>query len=260
VFTADLLGSKAGSRDPRPLPVFVVGMPRSGTTLVEQILASHSKVFGAGEREDLGTAIAGLATRNGEAFPERVRGLSPQELRQFAANYLADISAAAPTVERIVDKMPINFLYIGLIHLTLANARIIHVRRDPLDTCFSCFSMLFVGDQPHSYDLGELGRYYRAYEALMAHWRQVLPPGVMLEVRYEDIIDDLKGQAAAMVAHCGLSLEQSCLAFHETIRPVRTASSTQVRQPLYRHSVGRSRAYEHLLKPLCQALESRQTP
>jgi hypothetical protein len=163
-------------------------------------------------------------------------------------------------VERIVDKMPINFLYIGLIHLTLANARIIHVRRDPLDTCFSCFSMLFVGDQPYSYDLGELGRYYRAYEALMAHWRQVLPPGVMLEVRYEDIIDDLKGQAAAMVAHCGLSLEQSCLAFHETIRPVRTASSTQVRQPLYRHSVGRSRAYEHLLKPLCQALESRQTP
>jgi hypothetical protein len=119
--------------------------------------------------------------------------------------------------------------------------------------------MLFVGHQPYTYDLGELGRYYRAYEALMAHWRQVLPPGVMLEVQYEDIVDDLKGQAAAMIAHCGLAFEESCLAFHETRRPVRTASSTQVRQPLYRHAVGRSRPYAHLLRPLCQALEADRT-
>jgi tetratricopeptide (TPR) repeat protein len=260
VFTADLLACKAGSGDPCRLPVFVVGMPRSGTTLVEQILASHSKVFGAGEREDLGTVIAALAAANGEAFPERVRHLSPEALQRFGTNYIAAIRTAAPTAERIVDKMPINFLYVGLIHLALANARIIHVRRNPLDTCFSCFSMLFVGHQPYAYDLGELGRYYRAYEALMAHWRQVLPPGVMLEVRYEDIIDDLKGQAAAMVAHCGLAFEDSCLTFHETIRPVRTASSTQVRQPLYRNAVGRARAYEHLLQPLCQVLEGRPMP
>jgi tetratricopeptide (TPR) repeat protein len=255
VFTADLFARKAGSGERSPLAVFIVGMPRSGTTLVEQILASHSKVFGAGEREDVGSAIAALTAANGEAFPERVTRLSPEELRRFGANYIGAIKAVAPTAERVVDKMPINFLYVGLIHLTLANARIIHVRRDPLDTCFSCFSMLFVGHQPYTYDLGELGRYYRAYEALMAHWRQVLPPGVMLEVRYEDIIDDLKGQAAAMTRHCGLAFEESCLAFHETIRPVRTASSTQVRQPLYRNSVGRSRAYEHLLQPLCQVLE-----
>jgi tetratricopeptide (TPR) repeat protein len=259
VFTADLMASKAGRGDPSPLPVFVVGMPRSGTTLVEQILASHSQVFGAGEREDLGSAIAGLAGASGEAFPERVCHLSSEELRQFGANYIAAIRGAGPTAQRIVDKMPINFLHIGLIHLGLTNARIIHVRRDPLDTCFSCFSMLFVGHQPYTYDLGELGRYYRAYEALMAHWRAVLPPGVMIEVRYEDIIDDLKGQAAAMVAHCGLAFEESCLAFHETRRPVRTASSTQVRQPLYRHAVGRARPYAHLLRPLCQALEAHQT-
>jgi hypothetical protein len=119
-----------------------------------QILASHAKVFGAGEREDLGSAIAALAAANGEAFPEHVPHLAPEELRRFGAHYIA---AAAPTAECIVDKMPINFLYIGLIHLTLANACIIHVRRDPLDTCFSCFSMLFVGHQPYTYDLGELG-------------------------------------------------------------------------------------------------------
>jgi tetratricopeptide (TPR) repeat protein len=258
VFTADLFERKAGSGDPCPVPVFVVGMPRSGTTLVEQILASHSKVFGAGEREDLGATIAGFEA-NGEAFPERVRRLSSQELRQFGSNYIGAIRASFPTAERIVDKMPINFLYVGLIHLALANARIIHVRRDPIDTCFSCFSMLFVGDQPYTYDLGELGRYYRAYEALMAHWRQVLPPGVMIEVRYEDIVDDLQGQAAAMVGHCGLAFEESCIAFHETRRPVRTASSTQVRQPIYRSSVGRWRAYEHLLQPLRQVLEASDT-
>jgi tetratricopeptide (TPR) repeat protein len=259
VFTADLFERKAGSGDPCPVPVFVVGMPRSGTTLVEQILASHSKVFGAGEREDLGATIAGFAGANGEAFPERVRRLSSQELRQFGSNYIGAIRATAPTAERIVDKMPINFLYVGLIHLALANARIIHVRRDPVDTCFSCFSMLFVDDQPYTYDLGELGRYYRAYEALMAHWRQVLPPGVMIEVRYEDIVDDLKGQAAAMVRHCGLAFEESCIAFHETCRPVRTASSPQVRQPIYRSSVGRWRAYEHLLQPLREVLEASDT-
>ena len=259
VFTADLLACKADRGDPSSLPVFVVGMPRSGTTLVEQILASHSQVFGAGEREDLGNAAAGIGGVSGEAFPEQVCRLSSEELRQFGANYVAAIRAAGPTAKRIVDKMPINFLYIGLMHLTLTNARVIHVRRDPLDTCFSCFSMLFVGHQPYTYDLGELGRYYRAYEALMAHWRQVLPPGVMLEVQYEDIVDDLKGQAAAMIAHCGLAFEESCLAFHETRRPVRTASSTQVRQPLYRHAVGRSRPYAHLLRPLCQALEADRT-
>jgi hypothetical protein len=150
--------------------------------------------------------------------------------------------------------MPTNFKYAGLIHLALPNARIIHVARDPVDTCLSCFSLLFAGDQPYAYDLGELGRYYRAYEALMAHWRDVLPPGTMLEVRYEDVVDDLEGQARRIVAHAGLRWDDACLALNETQRPVATASAIPVRQPIHRGSVDRSHPYRKLLQPLLAAL------
>jgi len=247
VLTAELMRDERG--DPSPVPVFVVGMPRSGTTLVEQILASHSEVFGAGERQDFGDAVATL-----KPFPEAVLTLSAAALRELGASYVGAIKSANATAARIVDKMPINFLYVGLIHLALPNARIIHTRRQAIATCFSCFSTLFVGDQPYAYDLGELGRYYRAYEALMAHWRRVLPAGIMLEVRYEDIVDDLEGSTRRMLAHCGLRWEESCLAFHATQRPVRTASAIDVRQPIYRSAIGRWRRYEHLLAPLRAAL------
>jgi len=136
----------------------------------------------------------------------------------------------------------------------LPNARIIHATRDPVDTCFSCFSLLFAGHQPFAYDLGELGRYYRAYEALMTHWRSVLPHGVMIDVNYEDVVADLETQARRMLAHCDLDWHPQCLDFYKTPRAVRTASSTQVRQPIYRHALGRWRRYEEFLPPLLQAL------
>ena len=255
VFTAELMHSKRNLGNPSMVPTFIVGMPRSGTTLVEQILASHPKVFGAGELAEFSKAAASIGMTNGAlSFPEAVPALSAEQLRQLGTSYLDAVRAEAPGAERITDKMPANFSFAGLIHLALPNARIIHMRRDPVDTCLSCFSLLFVGDLPYCYDLGELGRYYRAYETLMEHWRRVLPVGVMLEVEYEEVVADTERQARQIVAHCGLEWDDACLAFHKTQRPIRTASATQVRQPIYRTSVGRWKPYQHLLQPLIKEL------
>jgi tetratricopeptide (TPR) repeat protein len=253
-FTSELLREKSGGGDPSRVPVFVLGMPRSGTTLVEQILASHSKVFGAGELDTFIGAVFAMARANGVPYPELASTISAEALRSLGARYVERLRQAPATAERVVDKMPANFSYVGLIHMALPHARIIHTRRDPLDTCLSCFSILFTSEHAHAYDLGELGRFYRAYAQLMAHWRKVLPAGVMLEVQYEDVVDDLEAQARNIIAHCGLDWEDSCLAFHETQRPVETASARQVRQPIYRSSVGRWRSYAGLLQPLRQAL------
>jgi len=258
VFTADLVRHSTGAGDLSALPVFVVGMPRSGTTLIEQILASHPAVFGAGEVDEFRKTVGILEATNRHAlfYPEMVASMSGEDLRRLGSRYVGRVRAAAPWAERIVDKMPTNFRYAGLVHLTLPHARIIHACRDPMDTCLSCFSILFVGDQPYTYNLGELGRYYACYRALMAHWREVLPPGVMLDVQYEDVVNDFEAQARRIVAHCGLEWEDSCLAFHETQRPVQTASAFQVRQPIYRGSVGRARPYKDMLEPLRRALEA----
>ncbi len=148
--------------------------------------------------------------------------------------------------------MPANFCLVGIIHLALPNARILHTMRDPVDTCLSCFSTLF--DQPFTYDLGELGRYYGAYARLMDQWRELLPPGVMLDVPYEAVVEDLEQQARRIVAHCGLEWDDACLAFHETSRPVKTASVNQVRRPIYRSSVGRWRPDATTLQPLLAGL------
>ncbi len=148
----------------------------------------------------------------------------------------------------------------GLIHLALPRARIIHVKRNAVDTCVSCYSLLFAEDQPYAYDLGETGRYYRAYESLMDHWRAVLPPGRMLEVEYEELVKDFEGQARRLVAHCGVDWDKRCLAFHQTKRAVHTASLVQVRKSIYASSVGRSRLYGSRLKPLVDALGIDGTP
>jgi tetratricopeptide (TPR) repeat protein len=256
-FTREVMQQKSGGGCHSDTPVFVVGMPRSGTTLVEQILASHSKVYGAGEVETFDQVIAKFRSQNsiGAEFPGMVSAMSLEALCHLGSHYVELTKSAAPAMERIVDKLMGNFKNVGLIHLALPNARIIHVRRDPVDTCFSCFSLLFTGDQSFTYDLGELGRYYHGYATLMEHWRSVLPHGVMIDVQYEDLVADLDGQARAIVDHCGLEWEDACLAFHKTERQVHTASAVQVRQPIYRTSVGRWRQYENFLRPLMEALK-----
>jgi len=255
VFTAELIEQTRGLGDPTQVPVFIVGMPRSGTTLVEQVLASHREVTGGGELEHMTKAVARLERREGaNPFPEIMRSIGANELRAVAAEYLAALGTPTPPSQRITDKLPGNFLMAGLIHLAMPNARIVHIRRDPVDTCFSCFSKLFAGDLRFTYDLAELGRYYRAYADLMAHWHDVLPEGAILEVQYEALVGDLAGQARRILTYCGLEWDEACLAFHQTHRPVLTASATQVRQPIYGSSVGRWRAYEAWLGPLLEAL------
>jgi len=256
VFTRKLIRDKTGLGESSTRPIFVIGMPRSGTTLVEQILASHPAVHGAGELaifDKVVQSILGPANTQ-MPFPESVRAADGAALRQIALSYLAELKRIAPDGERVTDKMPSNYYYVGLIHLALPNARIIHCVRDPVDTCVSCFSKLFSGAQVHTYDLGELGRYYRRYERLMAHWRRVQPKGSILDVRYEDVVADLKEQAQRILAYCALPWDDRCLSFYETGRPVRTASATQVRRPIYKTAVGRWRAYGNDLGPLLGAL------
>jgi tetratricopeptide (TPR) repeat protein len=255
-FGRALIKRKAGKGDPSPVPVFVFGMPRSGTTLIEQILSRHPKVFAAGETPLLGEVLDDEVKALGKAVmaPEEFAPMPAEELARLGTDYVERLRRLAPDAERVVNKTPINFAVAGLIHLMLPNARLIHARRDPADTCVSCFTRLFVDDLPYTYDLGELGRYYRAYEALMDHWRKALPAGVMIDVQYEDVVDDLEGQARRIVAHCGLEWDPACLDFHKAERQVRTASTLQVRQPLFKSSVGRWKAYEPHLAPLLEAL------
>jgi tetratricopeptide (TPR) repeat protein len=258
VFTADVMRGMRGSGDPSTTPVFIIGMPRSGSTLIEQILASHPSVFGAGERADFPQALGQVVVQNGGAASDlqALTSLSADQLRQVGGDYLRRLGAAIPAVgsyQRITDKYLANFAYLGFVHLALPNARFIHSRRAAVETCLSCFSRLF-DDVPFSYDLGELGRYWRAYDALMAHWARVLPPGVMLEVRYEDVVADVEGQARRMLAHCGLEWDRACLSFHATKRLVLTESAVQVRRPIYRTSMQRWRPRPDLLRPLLEGL------
>jgi tetratricopeptide (TPR) repeat protein len=256
VFTPEMIRSKSGGGQPSSTPIFVVGMLRSGTTLVEQILASHPKVFGGGELTFLQESLREMQVRSsGSAgFPNSAPDMSPKYLFDFGASYLREVKKLAPDAARIVDKMPGNFILIGLIQLALPNAGIIHVSRDPIDTCVSCFCRLFGAEQDHTYDLAELGRYYRHYAALMEHWNRVLPKDRVLNIRYEELVADLEAQARRIIGYSGLDWDPRCLAFHETDRPVRTASALQVRQPIYNSSVGRWRKYEPFLGPLLAEL------
>lgn len=232
------------------LPVFIIGMPRSGTTLVEQILASHPQVHGAGELSALKQAIDGLG-----AFPESLANCSADDLGRIGRDYLKRIEPLAGDRSRLVDKMPANFLYAGLIPLILPGARIIHCRRDPVDTCLSCYSKQFSGEQLFSYDQAELGQFHRDYQTLMDHWRELLPAESFIEVDYESVVDDLEGQAKRLIDFIDLPWDDACLDFHKTARVVRTASVNQVRQPIYKTSKGRWRAHAAQLAPLLAALQ-----
>jgi len=255
-FSPELIAAKRGGGDPSTMPIFVIGMPRSGTTLVEQILASHPHVHGAGELRTLNDVVLTVRGTDGDVapFPEFVPAMEAGGLRALGGRYVALVRALAARRAHVTDKMPSNYYFAGLIHLALPNAKIIHTVRDPVDTCVSCFSKLFSAEQNHTYDLAELGRYYRRYARLMGHWHRVLPRGRILDVRYEGVVADLEGEARRIIAHCGLPWDARCLAFHETDRPVRTASATQVRQPVYSGAIGRWRVYEEFLGPLLGAL------
>jgi tetratricopeptide (TPR) repeat protein len=254
-FTRPFLEERAGWGDPSDLPVFIVGMPRSGTTLTEQILASHPLVRGAGELETL-TRLAGelrKATGAPEPYPQAARKLGPELARDFGARYVEEVRRLGPGASRVTDKMPHNFEQLGLIALLLPKARVIHCRRDPVDTCLSCYMHQFQDRHAYNRDLRALGLYYRQYERLMAHWREALP-SPPLDIRYEELVADPERHIRRLLDHCGLPWDDRCLAFHETRRSVVTPSTWQVRQPLYTGSVGRWRRYERHLGPLLEAL------
>jgi Sulfotransferase family len=247
-FSADFT-AKAHKGYADAAPIFVIGMPRSGTTLVEQIISSHPSVGAAGEISALNDAVRTLG-----AFPDAIGHASDEALSRAAEKYVRKLRTYAPDAAYVTDKAPSNFYLIGFIHLALPDAKIVHVMRDPVDTCLSCYSKLFTRGQGYSYDLAELGRYYRAYNDLMRHWRDVLPEGRVLDVRYEDVVADIEGQAQRLLSHCGLAWDDRVLSFHQSARTVSTASASQVRRPIYASSVARWRRYEAHLAPLIDTL------
>ncbi len=222
-FNPPLFDRLATSGNPAEAPIFILGMPRSGSTLIEQILASHPAVHGAGELPALNRIARSVAGPDGRPipFPACIARLDAAGLKRLGQAYLAALPALPDGKTRITDKETGNFWFVGLIHLMLPGARIIHTQRNPVDTCVSCFSKLFTSGQTFSYDLAELGRAYRRYSELMEHWRTVLPAGAMLEVAYEDVVDDLPRQARRMLEFCGLPWDEHCLSFYETRRPVK---------------------------------------
>ncbi|MBT6119253.1 MAG: tetratricopeptide repeat protein [Rhodospirillaceae bacterium] len=236
-------------------PIFIVGMPRSGTTLIEQMLASHPAVHGAGEREEIGRLASNLQaiTKSYVGYPDCVADFTPDMATEAARQYLDTVGEKAGDALRMTDKMPLNFRHLGLISMIFPNARVIHCRRDPMDVCLSCYLLGFAGRMAFAYDLQGLGHYYRLYDRLMAHWREVQPLR-MLEVQYEDLVENFETRSREIVEFAGLEWDERCLRFHETKRTVLTASNLQVRQPLYSKSIGRWRNYEAGLGPLREAL------
>lgn len=258
LFTPSFLAARAGCGDPAPDPIFIVGLPRSGSTLIEQILSSHSQVEGTMELPEV-IAMTKALRRSAEAagghsYHDALATLDPAELQALGQQYLertrVQRKSGAPF---FIDKMPNNWLHVGLIHLMLPNARIIDARRHPLACCFSGFKQHFARGQGFSYSLEDLGRYYRDYVVMMAHFDKVLP-GRVHRVIYERMVDDTEGEVRRLLDYCGLPFEEACLRFYENDRPVRTASSEQVRRPIYREGVDQWRHYADFLGPLEAAL------
>lgn len=262
LFSPAVVTRCTGHENTSRLPIFIVGMPRTGSTLVEQILAAHSGVVALGESTALQRAISAFDDSKGSQFPEWLPSLNSDDLIELADDYLARIEKIAQIRDRsfdpsgrIVDKMLGNFRYVGLVRLALPNARIIHVRRSPVDTCLSCFQNLFdTATMPFTYDLGELGRFYRRYDELMASWARTLSPGAMLSVQYESLVGNFEPTARNVISYCGLDWEDACLSSYNSERAVRTVSALQVRQPLYASSVERWRPSDTTLRPLLNAL------
>ena len=257
IFDRDFLQSRTGSGLADPAPIFILGLPRSGSTLLEQILASHSQVEGTSELPYV-SRVAGWLNRNrvdGINYPEAVRELRAENFLSLGKDYLQlahmHRRSGAP---RFIDKMPNNFPHVGLLALILPEAKIIDARRHPLDACLSCYRQLFAKGQNFTYDLTEIGEYYLQYQRLMDHWADVLP-GRVLTVQYEEVVSDFPNQVQRLLEFCGLPWEDACLRFYESDRPVRTPSSEQVRQPIYDRSVGHWRNYAHDLDELLAVIE-----
>jgi len=244
-----------GSQD--PAPIFVVGLPRSGSTLLEQILASHSQVEGTMELADIPRTVLDLQGRepdgDNQRYPRVLEELTPEDFLKLGDRYLSDTRAYRGAKPRFIDKMPNNFRHIGLIHLMLPNAKIIDARRSALACCFSNFKQLFASGQEFTYGLEDIGRYYRTYVELMAHWDAALP-GKILRVSHEDVVEDLEGNVRRILEFCGLEFEAPCVEFYKTERSIRTASSEQVRRPIFKEGIDQWRNFEPWLGPLKEVL------
>ena len=258
VCTKDLFERRAGVGFECNDPIFIVGLPRAGSTLLEQILASHSLVDGTMELHNvlaLAQRLRGRQAERSSRYPQILHELDDSYFRRFGEQYIDQTRTYRGGAPFFIDKMPNNFMHIGLIRLILPNAKVIDARRHPMACCFSCFKQLFGEGQEFSYGLPEVGRYYRTYVRLMDHWDEVLP-GFVLRVMHEDVVDDLETQVRRILDFCGLPFESNCVQFHRTERNIRTPSSEQVRQPIFREGLDRWRRYEKHLDPLREALGS----
>ena len=257
VCTQAFFADRAGWGDPRPDPIFILGLPRSGSTLIEQILASHSQVEGTQELSNIQRFVLELQGRDPDLdapeYPAALAELSADDARRMGEAYLADTQVYRTDRPVFIDKMPNNFRHIGLIHLILPNARIIDARRDPMSCCFSNLKQLFAQGQEFSYGADDIARYYRTYLDLMGHWDTALP-GRVLRVQHEDVVDDLEGSVRRILDYCGLDFEPGCVEFHRTQRSVRTPSSEQVRQPIFRDGLDQWKKFQPWLGPLEAAL------
>lgn len=240
-------------------PIFIVGMPRSGTSLIEQMLSTCPDIYGAGELPDLETILFALAAEAGkpvEAYPDMASRMTAEQLLQLGETYAERVWKLAPDATRITDKMMGNFAHVGMIRMMLPNAKIIHSMRDPMDSCFSCYATLFSKNSlDFTYELGDVGRHYVRYIELMRHWHRVLPPGSMLDLRYEDMVADTEGQARRLFDYLELPWDSRCLDFHQNTRVVKTASAAQVRRPVYQSSVARWKHFEAHLGPLLEIVK-----
>ncbi len=261
-FSAEKIAALPRSSNESGNFIFIVGMPRSGTSLAEHILASHPAVHGAGELRDINYMVDSLHLKMGSPvpYPQCLDQIDTRLLNKLAQQYADQMKARAPSgFTHFTDKLPINFIHIGFIRLLFPNAPIVHCTRDPRDTCLSCYFQMFSGELPFAYSLSDLGKFYRLYEKMMAHWNGVMERPIHV-LNYEAMVENQESETRKLVAYCGLDWDDDCLNFHNTRRTVATASYDQVRRPMYKGSVGRWKAYEKHLGPLLEALQPETKP